>query len=199
MPSIMIVEDNLVAAMELEELLEHLGYDVVAIAERGIDAVAKAKEFKPDLILMDIKLRGRMDGIVAAEKIKSELDISIVFLTGHCEEDFVQRAANVHPEGFILKPYHGGQIKAAIEIALGNHERDRKYKRSVQGETILVENAECLNALSAKAPSLTASELRVAHLVRQGFRSKEIARVLRLSEHTVSWHRKRIRKKIGPG
>jgi two-component system, response regulator PdtaR len=124
MTGILIVEDNLVAALELEEILKEKGYQVVSVAESGTEALAMAEAFAPDLVLMDIKLSGEMDGITAAQKIKSKMDIPLIFLTGHSDVEIVKRVGMVRSQGFVLKPYYGAQIRAAIEIALMNYKRD---------------------------------------------------------------------------
>ena len=194
---ILIVEDNLVASMELEELLEAEGYKVAGVAHSGSEAVSKAVELEPDLILMDIKLSDGIDGIAAAERIKSYTQVPIVFLTGYSEPEIVQRACKLHPEGFVLKPYNGAQIRAAIEIALSNH-NSLKNNRNYDVSTGIAFSEPVFSKMLHKAfPSLTNSEKRIAYLVLKGLHTKEISRQLGLSRHTVSWHRGNIRKKIG--
>lgn len=197
MTKIMIVEDNLVASMELEELLTARGYEMVGTAECGEEAVSMAKEIAPDLILMDIKLPGKMNGITAAQKIKSKMDVPVVFLTGHAEVEIVERAAMVHPHGFILKPYHGAQIRAAIQIALKNHEREKGPSNGYEATESIIVAPSFSAMLLAKIPDLTTAELRVAQLVSRGLRTKEVAERLKISRHTVSWHRNKIRIKLG--
>jgi len=193
----MIVEDNLVAAMELEELLTARGYEVPGTALSGSEAVAMAETLLPDLILMDIQLPGEMDGITAAQKIKAMMDVPIVFLTGRSEAEIVERAGMVHSHGFILKPYHGGQIRAAIEIALKNHEREKGLSNGYEAMESIIVAPSFSAMLFAKIPDLTTAELRVAQLVRRGLRTKEVAERLKISNHTVSWHRNNIRIKLG--
>ena len=82
MPKIMIVDDDSTIQMELEEYLAHMDYTVVGTADTGEGAIEMAREMKPDLVLMDINLPGEMDGISAAQKIKEEMDVAVVFITG---------------------------------------------------------------------------------------------------------------------
>ena len=128
MPRIMIVEDEVAIAMVLEENLTQMGYEATLTAHSGEEAVALAAKVKPDLILMDIVMPGELDGINAAEKIKKELDIPVVFLTGYSQNELLDRAKQAEPYGYILKPVQTNQIKAAIEIALYNNEMDKRAR-----------------------------------------------------------------------
>ncbi len=118
MPKIMVVDDEAIIAMQLEELITAMGYEVVGIASSGEEAVRMSEDLKPDLILMDIVMPGESDGIAAAKKIKEKLDVSIIFLTGYSESQLIERAKHVEPFGYIVKPFQEGQIRAAIEISL---------------------------------------------------------------------------------
>jgi DNA-binding NarL/FixJ family response regulator len=197
MYKILVIEDNVVDLIELEEGLTAEGYIVVGTSESGSQAVSMAETLAPDLILMDIKLSGQMDGIDAAQKIKSFKDIPIIFLTGHSDMAIVKRASMVHPQGFILKPYTPDQIKAAIEIAIKTHEREKNPTEDPEMPESILTDPTFLAAVTEKVPNLTCMELRIVHLVRQGLRTKEIAERLDLSRHTVSWHRNNIRTKLG--
>ena len=118
MHRLMLVDDEAIIATQLEELLTPLGYEVAGMACSGEEAVGMAKDLKPDLILMDILMPGKLDGIAAAEKIKAELGIPVIFLTGYADKELINRAKSLEPLGYVLKPFRGEQIKVTIEIAL---------------------------------------------------------------------------------
>ena len=126
----MIVEDDFSTTMNLEEMLTALDHKVVGKAERASKAIDMARELKPDLIFMDIVMPGDMDGITAAEKIKEEWGIPIVFLTAYGNPEYIQRAKRAEPFGYILKPFEESEIQAVVEIALYKHEIDKKLKKS---------------------------------------------------------------------
>jgi PAS domain S-box-containing protein len=127
---ILIVEDEKIIAKYLQNTLKGLGYDISAIVSSGEEAIKKAEEIKPDLVLMDIVLKGDMDGIEAAEKIGLLFDIPVVYLTAYPDEKLFQRAKITDPFGYILKPVEKRDLKIAIEIALYKHEITKKLKES---------------------------------------------------------------------
>jgi len=118
---IMIVEDEGLIAADLDQQLTAMGYDVFAIAYSGEEAVEKARESYPDLILMDIVLAGKMDGIQAAEKIEKIADIPIVYLTAYSDEKTLGRAKISGHSGYVLKPVNKQQLLVTIEMALHQH------------------------------------------------------------------------------
>ena len=118
---ILIVEDEVVIAMEIESQLEQLGFLVAGHAVRGEGAIDLAAQTRPDLILMDIRLRGEMDGITAAETIFRRYRIPIVFLTAHSDPSTLERAMNLQPYGYLLKPFRKNDLYTSIEIALYKH------------------------------------------------------------------------------
>ncbi len=130
MTGIFIVEDQTSDALLLEETLCGSGYTVLGTATTGEEAVVKARMLKPQLILMDIVLPGKLDGIDAAVKIRSEMDVPIVFLTGYAEEELLDRAKHMVAHGYILKPYHEKQVQAAIEMALCKNDMEKQLKRA---------------------------------------------------------------------
>lgn len=130
MSKLMLVDDEVVITTQLEEILTSMGYEVLGTAVSGEEAVKMAKDLRPDLILMDIVMPGKMDGIAAAEKIRAELDISIIFITAHTDKDLVNRAKHTEPDGYVLKPFQEEQIRAAIEIALYKRDMEKKLQRS---------------------------------------------------------------------
>jgi signal transduction histidine kinase len=115
---ILIVEDEGITALHLRNALGDLGYEVAGISSHGDDAINKAAEVRPDLILMDIVLKGAVDGIDAAEKIRAILGIPIVYLTSHADDSTLQRAKLSGPSGYIVKPFSERDLSIAIEFAL---------------------------------------------------------------------------------
>jgi CheY-like chemotaxis protein len=126
MANIMIVDDEVVVLTQLEECLEVMGHKIVGEATSGEEAVTLAQNSNPDLILMDIKMPGKFDGIEAAEKIKAEKEIPLIFLTAYSENEFIERAKKVGPFGYLIKPFQREEIKAAVEIALYKNEMDKR-------------------------------------------------------------------------
>jgi DNA-binding NarL/FixJ family response regulator len=125
---ILIVDDEYTTVTALEELLSSKGYNVVGLCMSGDEAVETATRLKPDLILMDIVMPGRIDGIAAAEIVRERLGIPVVFLTGHAEDKLVDKAKKAGPLGYIMKPFNDAQIEAAVKIALDKNEKDRQLK-----------------------------------------------------------------------
>jgi len=132
MKRILPVDDEVIIATRLQELLVSLGYDVPDIAGSAEEAIDLAKSLKPDLIIMDIVMPGPMDGIAAAEKIRVDLDIPVIFLTAHSDEAHIARAKQSDPLGYILKPFDENQMKSAIELALHKKEVDKLLKEANQ-------------------------------------------------------------------
>jgi len=119
---IMVVEDDVIIASLIESRLKKIGYAVSGIFDTGEDAITGAAEQKPDLVLMDISLRGEIDGIDAASEISSCLDIPCVFLTSYSDRDTIERAKATEPDGFILKPFTDEALRSTIEIAFSRKE-----------------------------------------------------------------------------
>ena len=130
MPKIMIVDDDATIQMELEEYLTHLDYTVVGTADTGEGAIETAREIGPDLILMDVNLQGEMDGISAAQKIKEEMDVAVVFITGFGDPEYIERAKRVEPFGYVMKPFDEREINGVIEIALYKKEMELKLRKA---------------------------------------------------------------------
>jgi len=127
---ILIVEDERIVADDIKTTLISFGYNVIDVVKRGEDAVERARELKPDLILMDIHLAGTMTGIEAAEQINLISDIPIIYLTAFADAQMLQAAKVTQPSGYILKPYQERELQCSIEIALYTHEITRKLKES---------------------------------------------------------------------
>ncbi len=120
-PIILVVEDDAIIARHLQFVLRKLGYAVNCIVSSGPDAIQKASELLPDLILMDIHLEGEMDGVEAAEEIVKQNKIPIIYLTAYASDDLLKRARVTAPSGYILKPFEERHLHATIEMALQKH------------------------------------------------------------------------------
>jgi len=118
MSKILVVDDEAIITMQLEERLSAMGYTVAGMAASGEDAVEKARRIRPDLVLMDIVMPGKMNGIEAAKILTKELDIPVVFVTSYADDVIIEKAKSVRPYGYIVKPFNELEIKAAIEVAL---------------------------------------------------------------------------------
>ncbi len=127
---ILVVEDEAVVALDLRMRLTSLGYDVVEVTAKGEMAIALAKQLRPDLTLMDIRLRGELDGIEAAETIRTQLTLPVVYLTAHADEATIDRARLTEPFGYILKPFDERELRTVIEMALYKHQVERKLRES---------------------------------------------------------------------
>lgn len=139
MHRLLIVDDEVIIATQLEERLTYMGYDIVGMASSGREAVSMARELLPDLILMDIVMPGNLDGIAAAEQIRNELGIPFIFITAYTDRDLIERAKGLEPLGYILKPFQDEQITASIEIALYNNVIASKLRESEDRYRDLVE------------------------------------------------------------
>jgi diguanylate cyclase (GGDEF)-like protein/PAS domain S-box-containing protein len=129
-PTLLVVEDESVVAMDLDGQLHDMGYQVCGCVDNGRDAITRARADKPDLILMDIVLKGDMDGIAAASLIGSELHIPVLFLTAYSDDQTVERAAGTWPYGYLTKPFQNRELRAGIEVALRKAGLERALRNS---------------------------------------------------------------------
>ena len=129
MAKILVVDDEAIITMQLEERLSAMGYTVSGMAASGEDAVDKARRFRPDLVLMDIVMPGKMNGIEAAKIVTQELDIPVVFVTSYADDKIIEQAKSVRPYGYIVKPFNELEIKAAIEVALFRKATEQEEER----------------------------------------------------------------------
>jgi PAS domain S-box-containing protein len=131
---ILIVEDERITAEDLHDILTELGYMVTASVSSGAEAIAKAGETKPDLALMDIRIKGEMDGTETARILRERFNIPVVYLTAHADTATLSRAKLAIPLGYITKPFQESELHASIEMALHKHAEDLK---ALQQEELL--------------------------------------------------------------
>jgi len=141
MHKIMVVEDEAVIAIRLQERLTEMGYHVVGISYSGEEAMKQARRLRPDLVLMDIMIPGKMDGVVVAKWVKAELDIPVIFLTAFSEDKIIERAKQAKPYGYIVKPFQDRELKASVEVALYKKETEKALKEREENFRTLAENA----------------------------------------------------------
>jgi PAS domain S-box-containing protein len=134
-PSILIVEDELIVAKDLQRTLVELGYDVFAIASSAEAAVARAVERCPDLVMMDIRIKGPHDGIQTAAILKEQFPVAIIYLTAHADEAMIQRAKKTEPHGYLLKPVKAVELRTTVEIALYKHQLERARANAAELQT----------------------------------------------------------------
>lgn len=126
--TVLIVEDEFIIANAIKQIIQDLGYTVIDIVSSGEQAIELAKTCTPDIILMDISLKGKMDGIEAAMKIRKGLDVPVIFLTSHVNDALLERAKLTEPFGYLLKPFQDKDLQTNIEMALYRHNMESKLK-----------------------------------------------------------------------
>lgn len=126
---ILVVEDERLVATDISQCLQQLGYKVTATAVSAVEALRQAVLQSPDLVLMDIKLKGGIDGVQAAEALYERMDIPVVYLTAFADVETVERAKHTFPSGYVLKPFDDRSLRTAVELALHGHRATRKPSR----------------------------------------------------------------------
>lgn len=132
--TILVVEDEGIVAQEIKDRLEKTGYTVCAVAHDGPTAIDRAATMRPDLVLMDIRLKGDMDGIAAAGRIREQLHIPVVYLTAYTDPGTLERAKVMDPFGYVVKPFETRSLMVSIEIALHRYrsESERINREKLQ-------------------------------------------------------------------
>jgi len=172
MTKLLVVEDEAIVAKDIQIRLGNLGYEVAAVASSGEGAIQKAAETHPDLVLMDITLKGEMDGIEAAEEIISRYNIPVVYLTAHTDEKTLQRAKITEPLGYILKPFGEKDLYGTIEISLHRHKIDKKLKESEEFSSSLMRASP--NPITVINPDTSIQYVNPALEELTGFSSTEL-------------------------
>jgi signal transduction histidine kinase len=160
---VLVVEDEPLVAMDLEGTLRELGYDVVARTGRAEEALRLAAALRPDVVLMDIGLAGPMDGIEAARRVRSDLAIPVVFMTGHADVATLAKARLSQPYGYIVKPFDAAAVRAQVETVhyrrLAEREREHAQRDREAGVRRDVERLQELNEMRSRFVSVASHEL----------------------------------------
>lgn len=144
---LLIVEDERIVAMDLRQRLERFGYEVVDIAASGKKAVELVEEHHPDMVLMDIRIQGDMDGIQTAGMLRDRFDMPHIYITAHRDDETIGRAKHTEPFGYLLKPFNDREIQTTIEMAVHKHEMSLKLKQSERKFRSLIQNSNDVIAL----------------------------------------------------
>lgn len=129
MERILIVEDDSIIALTIQGRLKQFGYEVVGRASTGDDAIKKAKELQPDLVLMDIHIKGPIDGIQTAETVYGIYNIPVVYLTAYSDEKTLERAQKTSPFGYVVKPFNDETLRTTIRMAMLKSRSDKEKER----------------------------------------------------------------------
>lgn len=146
---VLIVEDEAFIALEIKNRLQRMGYEVCGVVSSGEDAIQQAEAMRPDLVLMDIRLKGDMSGIKAAVVIREKSRIPIVYLTSHADEETLEQAKWTSPSGYLLKPFQEKDLRIGIEIALHKHAMERQLLESEEKFRLVAESIDDVFWLSS--------------------------------------------------
>jgi signal transduction histidine kinase len=171
-PSILIVEDERIIAKDLQQTLAAQGYDAGAIASSAEDAIAAAARRCPDLVIMDIRIKGKRDGIEAAQILQRDFGVPVVYLTAHADHATLERAKLTEPYGYLVKPVKPAELRSSIEVALYRHEMDKRSRerertsssllRSIGDAVIALDLAGHVTYMNPVAERLTGTALDAA-------------------------------------
>ncbi len=139
-PRILIVEDEAIVARDIAQQLAMLGYEPVAQTSSGEEALELADQLRPELVLMDIRLAGKIDGVSAAETIRDRFAIPVVFLTAYADDATLERAKVAEPFGYIVKPFQARELRSAVEMALYKHQAEARLRNSEERYRAVVED-----------------------------------------------------------
>lgn len=150
---VLIVEDESIIALDIQTSLQNAGYQVVSIATTSEEALTDTADLQPDLVLMDIRLRGEIDGVETAEKIRQSWQLPVIFLTAHADDNTLTRAKSTQPFGYILKPFEDRELITMIEIALSRHKAESIIQSALERE-------KEINELKSRFVSVVSHEFR---------------------------------------
>lgn len=150
---VLVVEDESIISKDIQHSLKRLGYTVVGSAATGEEAIQLAKKNTPDIVIMDIMLKGEMNGIEAAEIIKNNLEIPVIFLTAYADEATLEKAKILEPNGYIIKPFKEIDLHSSIEIAMYKSKREKEVQKERDYLYTIVEGKETQDFIFVKSKS----------------------------------------------
>lgn len=162
---VLVVEDEKILALGMKQKLEKMGHIVVDMVDTGEQAVISAKKYLPEIILMDIVLKGDMDGIEAAKIIRNDIKIPIIYLTAYADEEVIKRARVTEPYAYIVKPYLTNELKANIQMALYKHHLSQKESEKVKKKIM----NDFYDFLGNSSISISQNETEIRNMLFQKF------------------------------
>ncbi len=144
---ILIVEDESITAFDLQVRLESMGYTVPALASSGDEAICAVRAHQPDLLLMDINIRGEKDGITVAQEIRESFDVPIIYLTAFTDAATIERASYTEPFGYLIKPFQEQELYSNVEMALYKHKAERRLRENERRLQITTERLHALHTI----------------------------------------------------
>lgn len=151
--NVLVVEDESIVAKDIQQSLIKLGYNVIGTASTGEKAISLAEEFMPDIVLMDIMLKGNMNGIDTAAQIKEKLSIPVIFLTAYADEGTLAKAKVTEPYGYIIKPFKEIDLHTSIEMALYKHKKESEILKEREILYSIIENKDSKDFIFVKSNS----------------------------------------------
>ena len=151
--NVLVVEDESIVAKDIQQSLIRLGYNVIGTASTGEKAISLAEEFRPDIVLMDIMLKGSINGIEAAAEIKAKLGTPVIFLTAYADEGTLAKAKVTEPYGYIIKPFKEIDLHTSIEMALYKHKKESEILKEREILYSIVENKDSKDFIFVKSNS----------------------------------------------
>lgn len=151
--SVLVVEDESIVAKDIQNSLKKLGYVVPSVENTGEDAIDAAGDHKPDLVLMDIMLKGEISGIEAADQIKQRYQIPVIFLTAYADESTLSKAKVTEPYGYIIKPFKEIDLHTSIEMALYKHAKEQEIRKERDLYSTIVTDKAASDAVFVKSNS----------------------------------------------
>ncbi|HEU4577381.1 MAG TPA: response regulator [Polyangiaceae bacterium] len=150
-PSVLIVEDEAIVAHDLRQTLAEQGFDAFAVASSAEEAIATAASKRPDVVLMDIRIKGPTDGIAAAQALRERFGTPIIYLTAHADARTLARAKSTEPSGYLLKPVKSSELKVCIELALHKRGSQQRLERTAEDERLTRERLDSIERLASLA------------------------------------------------
>lgn len=187
---VLIVEDDRLVALDLELMLGEFGFAPCVTAHSGDEALRLARTHRPEVVLMDIRLEGDSDGVHAAQRLRDQLGLRVVYLTANSDLSTVERAKQTQPYGYLLKPIRPLDLRCCMELALHQARLAQNQNQAPARGVNSSESAQLLKLLSAR-------EVEVLAMIARGHTSKDIARTLQIAKPTVDTYRSRLTEKLG--
>ena len=193
--NILVIEDEAIVSKDIQQSLKKLGYNIVGSAATGEKAVILALETKPDLVLMDIMLKGDMSGIDAAEQIRAQLSIPVIYLTAYADESTLEKAKVTEPYGYIIKPFKEVDLHTSIEMALYKHSKEREVIKERDFLYYIVENQDAEGVIFVKSNSRLVKVKTSSILFVEALKDYVVINVVDV-KYTIHSTMKEIQKKL---